>query len=90
MINELGAVPHDVAVVLDDYHVIESPDIEEGMIFLLEHLPSQVHVVIATRADPRLPLARCVREANWSRSAPPTCASPTRKPRRTSAPQGCA
>ena len=58
VINELGAVPHDVAVVLDDYHVVESPDIEEGMIFLLEHLPSQVHIVIATRADPRLPLAR--------------------------------
>jgi LuxR family transcriptional regulator, maltose regulon positive regulatory protein len=58
VINELGAVPYDVAVVLDDYHVVESPDIEEGMIFLLEHLPTQVHVVIATRADPRLPLAR--------------------------------
>ncbi|HEY5455096.1 MAG TPA: hypothetical protein VIJ96_06480, partial [Acidothermaceae bacterium] len=58
VINELGAAQHDVAVVLDDYHVVESPDIEEGMIFLLEHLPSQVHVVIATRADPRLPLAR--------------------------------
>ena len=58
VINELGAVTHDVALVLDDYHVVESPDIDEGMIFLLEHLPSQVHVVIATRADPRLPLAR--------------------------------
>ena len=58
LINELGAVPHDVAVVLDDYHVVESPDIEQGMIFLLEHLPSQVHVVVSTRADPRLPLAR--------------------------------
>ena len=58
VINELGAVPHDVAIVLDDYHVLESPDIDEGMIFLLEHLPSQVHVIIATRADPRLPLAR--------------------------------
>ncbi len=58
VINELGAAQTEVAVVLDDYHVVESPDIEEGMIFLLEHLPSQVHVVIATRADPRLPLAR--------------------------------
>ena len=58
VINELGAVPHDVALVLDDYHVLEGPDVDEGMIFLLEHLPSQVHVVIATRADPRLPLAR--------------------------------
>jgi LuxR family maltose regulon positive regulatory protein len=58
MINELGAMPHDIAIVLDDYHVLESPDVEEGMIFLIENLPSQVHIVIATRADPRLPLAR--------------------------------
>jgi LuxR family maltose regulon positive regulatory protein len=58
VINELGALPHDVAIVLDDYHVAENPDIDDGMIFLLDHLPSQVHVVIASRADPRLPLAR--------------------------------
>ena len=58
VINELGALPSEVAIVLDDYHLVESPEIEEGVIFLLEHLPAQVHVVIATRADPRLPLAR--------------------------------
>jgi LuxR family maltose regulon positive regulatory protein len=58
LINELGTIPYDVALVLDDLHVVESPDVEEGLTFLLEHLPSRVHVVISTRADPRLPLAR--------------------------------
>ena len=45
-------------LVLDDYHVIDAPDIQDGMAFLLEHLPPQVHLVITTRADPALPLAR--------------------------------
>ena len=44
--------------MLDDYHAIEAPDIQAGMAFLLEHLPAHVHLVIATRADPALPLAR--------------------------------
>lgn len=58
LLNELGAVPNDVVLVLDDYHVIDAPDIQEGMAFLLEHLPPHVHLVIATRADPALPLGR--------------------------------
>jgi LuxR family maltose regulon positive regulatory protein len=58
LVNDLAAVPRDVVLVLDDYHLIDSPDVQEGMEFLLEHLPAQVHVVIASRADPPLPLAR--------------------------------
>jgi LuxR family transcriptional regulator, maltose regulon positive regulatory protein len=58
LLNELSAVVGNIVLVLDDYHVIESPDIQEQMTFLLEHLPPHVHVVIATRADPALPLAR--------------------------------
>jgi LuxR family maltose regulon positive regulatory protein len=45
-------------LVLDDYHVIASPAIHQAMLFLLEHLPSQLCLAIATRADPPLPLAR--------------------------------
>ena len=45
-------------LVLDDYHVIEAGDVHDGVAFLLEHLPPQIHLVIATRADPPLPLAR--------------------------------
>jgi LuxR family maltose regulon positive regulatory protein len=58
LLNELNALPHDLVLVLDDYHSIDSSEIQVGMAFLLENLPAQVHVVIATRADPALPLAR--------------------------------
>jgi LuxR family maltose regulon positive regulatory protein len=58
LLNELSALPDDIVLVLDDYHLVDAPEIQEGMTFLLEHLPAQVHLVIATRADPALPLAR--------------------------------
>ena len=48
----------DLVLVLDDYHVIDSREIQDGMAFLLDHLPPQLHLVIASRADPPLPLAR--------------------------------
>ena len=57
LLNDLHAVAHDVVLVLDDYHVIESAEIHETVAFLLEHLPPHVHLVIASRADPPLPLA---------------------------------
>jgi len=56
LLNELSAVPNDVLLVLDDYHVIEANDVQRGMAFLVEHLPPQIHLVIAARADPALPL----------------------------------
>lgn len=58
VVNELSASPSELDLVLDDYHVIEDHDIHDTMTFLLEHLPPQVHVLITTRADPPLPLAR--------------------------------
>ncbi len=58
LLNELGAVPNRVVLVLDDYHVVDASEIQDGMAFLLEHLPPRAHLVIATRADPALPLAR--------------------------------
>ena len=58
LINDLGAIDGDVVLVLDDYHLIESARVHEAMTFLLDHLPPQLHVVIATRADPPLSLAR--------------------------------
>jgi LuxR family maltose regulon positive regulatory protein len=45
-------------LVLDDYHVIEEREVQDGMAFLLDHLPPQLHLVIASRADPAAPLAR--------------------------------
>jgi LuxR family transcriptional regulator, maltose regulon positive regulatory protein len=58
LLNDLGAIASDMVLVLDDYHVIDARDIQDGMAFLLDHLPSQLHLVIASRADPALPLAR--------------------------------
>jgi LuxR family maltose regulon positive regulatory protein len=58
LLNELDALTHDIVLVLDDYHVIDSSGIQIGMSFVLDHLPARVRLVIATRIDPALPLAR--------------------------------
>ncbi len=58
LVNELGELGSDVVLVLDDYHAIEAAEIHDQMAFLLEHLPRSAHVVITTRADPPIPLAR--------------------------------
>ncbi|MEL6493310.1 MAG: hypothetical protein AAFQ95_25435 [Cyanobacteria bacterium J06621_3] len=58
LLNELTAVEADVALILDDYHVIETQAIHDGIGFLLSHLPPQMHLMIASRADPPLSLAR--------------------------------
>ena len=57
LINDLATVSGDLVLVLDDYHFIQSPAVLRGLTFFLEHMPPQVHVVIATRTDPSLPLA---------------------------------
>jgi LuxR family maltose regulon positive regulatory protein len=58
LLNGLGTMEAELVLVLDDYHVIESPQVQSGMAFLLEHLPPRLHLVIASRADPALPLPR--------------------------------
>jgi LuxR family maltose regulon positive regulatory protein len=56
LINEFDVVKDKFIFVLDDYHVVEIEAIENALKFLIEHLPPQIHLVIATREDPRLPL----------------------------------
>ena len=74
LLNEIVTIPDNFILVLDDYHAIganaiganaiganaiePSPSTDGALTFLLEHLPPQMHVVIATREDPHLPLAR--------------------------------
>ncbi len=58
LINEFATVPDHFALVLDDYHLITTQPIHDALAFLLDHLPPNLHLVIATRADPPLPLAR--------------------------------
>jgi LuxR family maltose regulon positive regulatory protein len=58
LVNELAAIPTALVLVLDDYHVIQDQLIHYGLTFLLDHLPPQMHIVIAGRVTPALPLAR--------------------------------
>src|SRR5690606_25965398 len=58
LLNELAALPAPLLLVLDDYHVIAAPAVNQALNFLLEHLPQQLHLVITSREDPPLPLAR--------------------------------
>jgi ATP/maltotriose-dependent transcriptional regulator MalT len=58
LLNEITTIPDNFVLVLDDYHVIDAQPVEDALNFLLEHLPPQMRLVIATREDPDLPLAR--------------------------------
>ncbi len=58
LLNDIATIPESFIVVLDDYHVIDSNPVDQALGFLVEHLPRQMHLVIATREDPPLPLAR--------------------------------
>jgi LuxR family maltose regulon positive regulatory protein len=58
LVNDIDRLSTDVVLVLDDYHLVEAPDVHEGVGFLLEHQPARLHVVIATRVDPPFPLAQ--------------------------------
>jgi LuxR family maltose regulon positive regulatory protein len=58
LLNEITTIPDNFVLVLDDYHVIDAKLVDNALTFLLEHLPPQMHVVIATREDPNIPLAR--------------------------------
>ncbi len=58
LINEIDGIAGDILLVLDDYHAVRSPQVDEELAFLLEHLPARMRLVIATREDPILPLGR--------------------------------
>ena len=58
LLNEIAVLPDDLLLVLDDYHLVDSSEVDSALTFLLDHLPPQLHLVITTREDPNLPLAR--------------------------------
>jgi LuxR family maltose regulon positive regulatory protein len=58
LLNEIAAIPDHFVLVLDDYHVLDAKPIDNALTFLLEHLPPPMHLVIATRENPHLPVAR--------------------------------
>jgi LuxR family maltose regulon positive regulatory protein len=70
LLNELSGAPNDIVLVLDDYHEVDTHDIQGGMAFLLEHLPHQLHLVVTTRAAAGPPAgARRARRDPCRRSA---------------------
>ncbi|QBD76932.1 hypothetical protein EPA93_13330 [Ktedonosporobacter rubrisoli] len=58
LLNELAAQAKDTALILDDYQLIREAAIHESLQFVLAHLPANLHLLLGTRADPQLPLAR--------------------------------
>jgi LuxR family transcriptional regulator, maltose regulon positive regulatory protein len=58
LLNEIADLAQNFILVLDDYHVIESALVDQALTFLVDHLPPRMHLIIATRVDPDLPLAR--------------------------------
>ena len=58
MLNDLAEVAEQSVIVLDDYHLITAPEFHRAIAFIVDHLPPRAHLVIATRADPPLHLAR--------------------------------
>jgi len=68
LLNQITEIPEPIALILDDLHVINNPQIHETLIFFLENLPAQMQLVVASRADPPWPLAR------WR--AGPSCRDP--------------
>ena len=58
LFNELMELPQPVLLVLDDYHLVRNPEVDEGLESFLEHLPQTVSLVLSSRSEPALPLAR--------------------------------
>ena len=58
LLNDITTIPEHFVLVLDDYHTIDAKPVDAAVTFLLAHMPAQMHLVIATREDPQLPLGR--------------------------------
>ena len=58
LLNEITTIPENFVLVIDDYHTIDAKPVNDAVTFLLAHMPAQMHLVIATREDPQLPLGR--------------------------------
>ncbi len=58
LINDLAAAKTPILLVLDDYHRAATPAIDQGLVFLVEHAPAMLHLLVATRSTPAFPMAR--------------------------------
>ena len=76
LVNDLDALEDDLVLVIEDYHVIASPEVHEAVTFLLDHAPARLELVLTTRVEPSLPIARLRARGEFSRSRPPSSGSP--------------
>ena len=58
LLNDLTETEHEVVLILDDYHVIESQSVDAALMFIIENLPHEMHLIISSRIDPSFPLSR--------------------------------
>ena len=58
LINDLTSQDRPLVLVLDDFHTIQNPSLHASILFLLDHLPHNLHLIVSTRTDPPWPLAR--------------------------------
>ncbi len=85
LVNEVSTLSKEMALVLDDFQVLEDPAALQGFDFLLKYLPANLHLLIASRSEPKLDLAHfCAPRAGWSNWARMSCASQGRRWRDTS------
>jgi LuxR family maltose regulon positive regulatory protein len=58
LINEISKIPNDFFLILDDYHLVDSKVVDQALTYLIEHQPTQMHLIVISREDPSLPVAR--------------------------------
>jgi LuxR family maltose regulon positive regulatory protein len=86
LLNEISTIPENFLLILDDYHLIDSQPVDQSLAFLIEHQPPQMHLLIATREDPHLPVSRLRARGAVYRAARRRSALYPRRSRRVSQP----
>ena len=79
LVNDLATVGAPLVLVLDDYHLITDATCHQTLGWFLDQLPAEVHVVLSTRLDPPLPLARMRARGSWPSCGWVSCSSPARR-----------
>ena len=57
LLNDIAEIPSEFALVVDDFHLIKAEEIHSGITFLIDHCPPKMHLILATRVDPKMPLS---------------------------------
>lgn len=79
LINQLHYCPHDVYLIIDDFHVINDRGVYEAVGYLIKHAPAALHLIIGSRFHPNLALSQLQAGTNWWKSMIETCNSRSKK-----------